>query len=85
MEMEKILNNMPSPTGNKVKAEKILEINPTHDILPTLAKLYDSDKEKLKNYTKLLYTQALLIEGVTIENPVELSKQICELMVEVNK
>ncbi len=85
MEMEKILNTMPSPTGNKVKADKVLEINPTHEILPTLAKLYETDKEKLKNYAKLLYTQALLIEGVTIENPVELSKQICELMVEVNR
>ncbi len=85
VEMEKIMNRMPSPTGNKVKAEKVLEINPKHDILPVLQKLYETDKEKLKEYTKLLHTQALLIEGISVENPVELSKQICRLMVESNK
>ncbi len=85
VEMEKIMNQLPNPTGNKVKAEKVLESNPTHKILPTLNKLYDTDKDKLKEYTQLLYTQALLIEGIAVENPVELSNRICDLMVENNK
>lgn len=85
VEMEKIMNRMPNPTGNKVKAEKVLEVNPEHPILGTLKKLYETDKDKLVEYTKLLYTQALLIEGIAVENPVELSNQICNLMVENNK
>lgn len=85
VEMEKLINQMPNPSGNKVKAEKVLEINPSHEILGTLSKLYETDKEKLAEYTKLLYTQALLIEGISIDNPVELSNQICKLMVEADK
>ena len=80
LEMEKVLNNMPS--GQKVSAEKVLEINPNHAILDKLKLLYETDKDKLKNYSKLLYTQALLIEGMPIENPVEFTNAVCELMVE---
>lgn len=80
LEMEKVLNNMPS--GQKVSAEKVLEINPNHPILEKLKSLYETDKDKLKNYSKLLYTQALLIEGMPIENPVEFTNAVCELMVE---
>ena len=80
LEMEKVLNAMP--TDNKVKAEKVLEINPEHGIFSKLQDLYANDKDKLKKYTQLLYTQSLLIEGISIENPVEFSNMICELMVE---
>ena len=73
IEMEKVLNAMPQNDGNKVKAEKALEINPNHPIFEKLKDLYANDKDKLKDYAKLLYDQALLIEGMSIDNPVELS------------
>ncbi len=78
LEMEKVLNSMP--TDNKVKAEKVLEINPEHSIFTKLQDLYENDKDKLKKYTQLLYNQSLLIEGMSIENPVEFSNMICEIM-----
>ena len=74
IEMEKVLNAMPQNDGNKVKAEKALEIN------PKLKDLYANDKDKLKDYAKLLYDQALLIEGMSIDNPVEFANLVCELM-----
>jgi molecular chaperone HtpG len=78
LEMEKVLNAMP--TDNKVKAEKVLEINPDHAIFGKLKELYNDDKEKLKKYTELLYTQSLLIEGMSIDDPVGFSNMICDLM-----
>ncbi len=79
LEMEKVLNSMPS--DQKVKAQRVLEINPEHEIYGKLKALSDSgNSEKLGKYAKLLYTQALLIEGMDIENPVEFSNLICELM-----
>ncbi len=80
LEMEKVLNAMP--TDNKVKAERVLEINENHPIFAALTALYTDDKEKLKAYTELLYTQALLIEGMSIEDPVDFSNKICALMSE---
>ncbi len=80
LEMEKVLNAMP--TDNKVKASRVLEINESHPIFATLAGLFQSDKDKLADYTKLLYDQALLIEGLSIEDPVEFSNQLCRLMSE---
>ena len=79
LEMEKVLNQMP--TDQKVKAQRVLEINPDHEIYGKLKALSDNgDTEKLCKYAKLLYTQAELIEGMNIENPVEFSNLICELM-----
>lgn len=79
LEMEKVLNSMP--TDQKVKAQRVLEINPEHEIFSKLQSMSTSgDKEKLSKYAKLLYSQALLIEGMEIENPVEFSNLICELM-----
>ena len=78
IEMEKVLNAMP--TEQKVKADKVLEINPDHPIFDKLKALYGEDKEKLGKYSELLYDQALLIEGMPIENPVEFSNLICELI-----
>ena len=80
LEMEKVLNAMP--TDNKVKAERVLEVNESHPIFATLTALYETDKEKLKTYSQLLYAQALLIEGMSVEDPVEFSNQICGLMAE---
>lgn len=80
IEMEKVLNAIPQNDGNKVKAEKALEINPNHPIFEKLKDLYANDKDKLKDYAKLLYDQALLIEGMSIDNPVEFANLVCELM-----
>ena len=80
IEMEKVLNAMPQNDGNKVKAEKALEINPNHPIFEKLKDLYANDKDKLIDYAKLLYDQALLIEGMSIDNPVEFANLVCELM-----
>jgi molecular chaperone HtpG len=81
IEMEKVLNAMPQNDANRVKAEKALEINPNHEIFGKLQKLYAEDKDTLKDYTKLLYDQALLIEGLSIEDPVEFANLVCKLMV----
>ncbi len=81
MEMEKVLNSMPNADKQEAKAQRILEINANHPIFQKLCDLYQSDKDRLKEYASLLYTQALLIEGVAIEDPVEFSNQICGLMV----
>ncbi|MBR6338111.1 MAG: molecular chaperone HtpG [Ruminococcus sp.] len=80
IEMEKVLNSLPQ-NDNKVKAEKALEINPSHAIFGKLKSLYENDKDKLSDYTKLLYAQAQLIEGLPIENPVEFANLVCDLMV----
>ncbi len=77
-EMEKVLNAMPNDTN--VKAERVLEINANHKIFDTLTSLYIIDKDKVAKYAKLLYSQALLIEGLSIDDPVEFSNLICELM-----
>ena len=79
IEMEKVLNAMPDNPG--VKAEKILEINPNHEVFASLVNAYEHDKEKLDLYTKLLFNQALLIEGLSIEDPVEFTNDICKVMV----
>ena len=78
VEMEKVINAMP--TDEKVKAETILEINENHPIVDKLKDLYKNDKEELSKYTKILYSQARLIEGLPVENPTEISNLICELI-----
>ena len=78
IEMEKVLNSMP--VDQKIQAERVLEINAKHPILETLNKVYGEDKEAVKKYAKLLYDQALLIEGLPVEDPVAFSNAVCELM-----
>ena len=78
LEMEKVINSMP--TDQNVKAQKVLEINEDHPIAQKLKKIYAEDKELLKEYTKILYSQARLIEGMTIDNPTEISNIICDLL-----
>ena len=81
LEMEKVLNSMPA-SEQKVHAERVLELNASHPVFRTLSALYETNPEKVKAYAQLLYTQALLIEGLPVEDPVAFSNQICELMAE---
>ena len=78
LEMEKVINSMPAV--DKVKAEIVLEINESHPIAAKLQELYKNDKDILQKYTKILYDQARLIEGLSIENPTELTNLVCDLM-----
>ena len=80
IEMEKVLNAMPN--DQNIKATTYFEINEAHPIANKLKQLYNSDKEKLKDYTKVLYSQARLIEGLSIENPTEISNLICKYIAE---
>ena len=79
MEMAKTLNAMPG-ADQKVEANVVLEINPNHPIYERLMALSTADEETLGKYSKLLYNQALLMEGMQIEDPVAFSDLICELM-----
>ncbi len=86
-EMEKVFANMPegnNPMG-AMKASRILELNPNHPIFETLQTLFKNDKDKVKEVAEVLYDQALLIEGFTIEDPMEYSRKICELLVGSHK
>ena len=78
VEMEKVLNSMPN--GQGVKAQTVLEINIDHPIVEKLKSLYENNKEDLKEYTKILYAQARLIEGLPIENPTEISNLVCKMI-----
>jgi len=78
IEMEKILNAMPD--NQHVKADKALEINTNHEVFKTLQEAFEIDKDKFKLYTGILYNQALLIEGLPIEDPVEFTNDICKVM-----
>ena len=78
VEMQKVINALPN--DEKVKAEVILEINENHPISNKLKELYNTNKDELKKYTKILYSEARLIEGLTIDNPTEISNLICEVI-----
>lgn len=78
VEMEKVLNKMP--TDNQVQAQKVLEININHKVFETLKNLFATDKEKLKKYTQVLYAGAQLIEGLSIDDPVEFTNSLCDLI-----
>jgi len=81
LEMEKVLNAMP--TDQMVKANRILEINPNHPVMKTLQNTYamgEEGKDMVKTYANLLYSQALLISGLTVENPIQLGEDICKVI-----
>lgn len=78
VEMEKVLNSMPNNQG--IKAQTILEINESHPIAGKIKNLFNENKEELKEYTKILYAEARLIEGLSIENPTEISNLICKFI-----
>ncbi|MEB1808583.1 MAG: molecular chaperone HtpG [Bacillaceae bacterium] len=79
IEMEKILKAMPN--NQNVQADKVLEININHEVFKSLKDALEQDKDKLTLFTNLLYNQALLIEGLPIEDPVEFTNDICKVMV----
>lgn len=79
IEMEKVLSAMPN--NQTVKADKVLEINVNHEVFSSLKTAFEQDKEKVKLFTNLLYNQALLIEGLPINDPVEFTNDICKVMV----
>lgn len=76
--MEKTLNAMQN--NQNAKAQMVLEINDNHEIAKKIRFLFETDKENLKKYTKILYAQARLIEGLEIENPTEISNLVCEFL-----
>ena len=78
VEMQKVINAMP--TDEHVNAKLVLEINESHNIAKKIKDLYENDKDTLKKYTKILYNEARLIEGLPVENPTELSNLVCELL-----
>ena len=78
--MEQVLNRMPNGE-EAVKAQIVLEINASHAIADKLKSLYVYDRDKLANYAKILYAQARLIGGMSIDNPAELSSLVCDLMI----
>ncbi|TXC91324.1 molecular chaperone HtpG [Metabacillus litoralis] len=79
IEMEKILSAMPD--NQNVKADKVLEINSSHEVFQSLKNAFENDKDKVTLYTNLLYNQALLIEGLPIQDPVEFTNDMCKVMV----
>ena len=83
LEMEKVLKTLPNQTD--VKADRILEINPNHDLFKALVSVYEKDNKKIDDYATILYHQALLIEGFPIEDPMEFSNQLVKLMIESSK
>ncbi len=79
VEMEKVMNAMPN--NETINAQKILEINYHHPIVEKLQELYKNDPEELKKYSKVLYAQARLIEGLPIDNPTEIANLVCDILV----
>ena len=78
VEMQKVLNAMP--TDEKISAKLVLEINANHPIIEKLKKVYKKDKDLFSNYAKVLYSEARLIEGLSIDNPTEISNIICDII-----
>jgi molecular chaperone HtpG len=78
IEMEKVLNMMPD--NQNIKADKILEINTNHEMFSAVKKAFEEDKDKVKMYANLLYNEALLIEGLPIEDPVQFANDVCKLI-----
>lgn len=76
--MEKVINAMP--TGEKIKASEVLEINNNHKIVAKLKELYKDNMEEFEKYTKVIYFEARLIEGLPIDNPTEMSNLMCDIM-----
>lgn len=78
-EMEKVISQ--NPNSSDLKATRILEINPNHKLFEAIENLYNDNDPMLETYAKLLYDQALLIEGISLKDPVEFSNRMCELMI----
>ena len=79
--MEKVLNQLPQ--DQQVKAERILEINPDHAVMATMKAAFDkgdAGKDMVTTYSNLLYNQALLISGLTVDDPIKFGEDICKVM-----
>ena len=83
LEMERVLAQQENSFG--AKAEKVLEINPNHDVFKAIEAVYDKDPANIGKYAKFLYNNALIVEGMPIEDNLEFSKTMCELFVNANK
>lgn len=83
LEMEKTLAHMPDNPG--LKAEKVLELNPDHELFQSLNNIYQNEPEKIQDYAKILYNQALLVEGMSIEDPSEYANLLTKLMIDASK
>ena len=81
--MEKYIANLPS--GDKIKANRILEINPKHQLFEALERLFNDNDEHFQDYAELLYSQALLIEGLPLKDPVSFSNKMTNLLVKAAK
>ena len=82
--MEKVLAQ--NPVSSDAKADKILEINPNHDLFKAIEKIYnENDESSLEDYAELLYSQALLMEGFKLKDPVKFSDTMCKLMIKASK
>ena len=77
-EMEKVLNAMPA--REKIKAQRVLELNPQHPVFQKLETLQTTDKDRLKLYAEILYGQALLMEGVALEDPADFAQKLCQVL-----
>ena len=82
-EMEKVLKQLPD--NNEVAADKILEINPNHELFQAIEKVYEKNPELIDLYANLLYEKSLLIEGFKLEDPIKFANQMCELMILASK
>ena len=80
LEMEKYMANDPM-NKNKVKATKILEINPDHPVFEKLKTVYENDPDKIADYADVLLNQALLIQGLPIDDPVGYARKVADLIV----
>ena len=77
--MEKYFASLPGEDKEKVKAQRVLELNPDHTAFTALAKAFESDKDKAKVMAEVLYNQALLIAGLPIDNPSDYAEKVCSL------
>lgn len=82
LEMEKVLSMQEN---NMAKAERVLEINPNHEVFKAVEELYNKDSESINKYASFLYDNALIVEGLPIKDNIEFSKTMCELFVKASK
>ncbi len=81
--MEKVISQVPG--DNDVKAQKILEINPQHELFQAIEKVYQEHPDDIADYASLLYNQALLIEGLNIKDPVDFSNKMVKILIKAAK
>lgn len=83
LEMEKVISSLPH--NEKVTATKILEINPNHELFKALETVYQNSPDELEMYADVLYSQALLMEGFTLENPMDFANKLSKLIIKSTK